>query len=521
MTLYALHAAEFKQRTLAALEIVEGTRAQADETFATLRAMAVRGGLPTSEVARFYKELRATGYQAKEVRDILAAGFDVGAVIGDGGTEAIVRVAAHIKEFGKFDSRELKKVLRGTTIQEDELAATLGTLEGPAKGKSIKAIRAMMEAGQIEAAQGVEAILLTIRKKFDKGGALGTAAIDVGGKSFSGQLQALRNNVDNLFADSVVATPFLDALKNLNELLGGTSETSRALRSTLGAAFASVASVVASIATPGNLVAFVHSLAGLAAFALEAGSALGGGFPEGLTCILKPLLDVFRLTRDGTSGASAFADIFRVVGRVIGWVVGILAYAAIGIGAIVVSIVGFVQMVGAGMAWLADALASFWDWLGSLWKSFKDWGGRLVEGLWDGIKQKWTQLKTWVSGAFTGLVDDTKKLLGIASPSRVFRDIGRFTVAGFVEGVNDNARGVGDAYAGAFATPEIDWGAGGGARAGGAARVSIGDINVHVHVSGGGAVDAAAIGRVAAEAVRRELVGALDEIALSLGGVAA
>jgi hypothetical protein len=114
-----------------------------------------------------------------------------------------------------------------------------------------------------------------------------------------------------------------------------------------------------------------------------------------------------------------------------------------------------------------------------------------------------------------GLVDDTKKLLGIASPSRVFRELGRFTVAGFIEGVGDDARGVSGAFDAAIAAPVIEAPEiAAGARG---AAVSIGDITIHVTVEGGGGADAEAMGRGIAVAVRRELLDALEEAGLAWG----
>jgi hypothetical protein len=99
----------------------------------------------------------------------------------------------------------------------------------------------------------------------------------------------------------------------------------------------------------------------------------------------------------------------------------------------------------------------------------------------------------WRPLRFKGLVDDTKKPLGLVPPLRVFRDLGRFTVAGFIEGVDDFARGVSRAFDAALAAPVIE--APGIAAGGREAAVSIGDISIHVTVESGGGADAEAMGR--------------------------
>lgn len=66
---------------------------------------------------------------------------------------------------------------------------------------------------------------------------------------------------------------------------------------------------------------------------------------------------------------------------------------------------------------------------------FKNIGKDIIEGLWEGIKSMGTWIKDKVSGFFSGLVGGIKKLLGIASPSKVFADqIGANMAAGIGEG---------------------------------------------------------------------------------------
>jgi phage-related protein len=59
----------------------------------------------------------------------------------------------------------------------------------------------------------------------------------------------------------------------------------------------------------------------------------------------------------------------------------------------------------------------------------------ILSGLGDLAGAVWAQVK----GALGGLVDKAKGLLGIGSPSRVFAEIGRETVRGFILGINEAA----------------------------------------------------------------------------------
>lgn len=79
---------------------------------------------------------------------------------------------------------------------------------------------------------------------------------------------------------------------------------------------------------------------------------------------------------------------------------------------------------------------------GSIIENFKnvDWGqlGRnLVDGFKNGISRAWTSLKRWFKNLFGDLIGIAKKILGIASPSKVFKKLGSFTADGFGIGFDD------------------------------------------------------------------------------------
>jgi hypothetical protein len=74
-----------------------------------------------------------------------------------------------------------------------------------------------------------------------------------------------------------------------------------------------------------------------------------------------------------------------------------------------------------------------------------DWGKigkELVEGFKKGISKAWKNLKKWFKNLFGDLIDIAKKILGIKSPSRVFRVIGQYVDEGLQEGLEDGATSV-------------------------------------------------------------------------------
>lgn len=68
--------------------------------------------------------------------------------------------------------------------------------------------------------------------------------------------------------------------------------------------------------------------------------------------------------------------------------------------------------------------------------SWRDIGKNIVDGIKNGIQSAWSGLKTWVSNAFDNLVGGVKDLLGINSPSKVFIEIGEYTMEGMEVGID-------------------------------------------------------------------------------------
>jgi hypothetical protein len=79
---------------------------------------------------------------------------------------------------------------------------------------------------------------------------------------------------------------------------------------------------------------------------------------------------------------------------------------------------------------------------GKIFENFKNvnWGElgkNLVDGFKNGLSKAWESLKSWFKNLFGDLIGIAKKILGIASPSKVFKKIGGFTAEGFGAGFED------------------------------------------------------------------------------------
>ena len=99
--------------------------------------------------------------------------------------------------------------------------------------------------------------------------------------------------------------------------------------------------------------------------------------------------------------------------------------------------------IGTGLVNSIPHLLEYWKNIPkSIIDNFKNtnWGQLgtdLVNGFKNGISRAWTSLDTWFRNLFGDLIGVAKKILGIASPSKVFKKIGGFTAEGFGIGFED------------------------------------------------------------------------------------
>lgn len=83
---------------------------------------------------------------------------------------------------------------------------------------------------------------------------------------------------------------------------------------------------------------------------------------------------------------------------------------------------------------IPNFISSVVEFISDLPDKFLEIGGNIVKGLWDGICAMGNWIKNKVKDFFGGIVDGVKGVLGIASPSKVFKGIGGFMAEGLGEG---------------------------------------------------------------------------------------
>ena len=143
---------------------------------------------------------------------------------------------------------------------------------------------------------------------------------------------------------------------------------------------------------------------------------------------------------------------------------------------------------------LYDLNPKFKEWVDNLLGKIKSWiggivniGSDLVAGLKRGIQNAWYNLKSWFKGLFGDLIGIAKRILGIASPSKVFKKIGGFTAEGFGAGFEDEFAHVKDNMEDALNFDDASVGinasirkVGAGAAVGAFGGTSFGDIIINI-----------------------------------------
>lgn len=208
------------------------------------------------------------------------------------------------------------------------------------------------------------------------------------------------------------------------------------------------------------------------------------------------------------------AKVIGVAALVIGGVLAVVAGIIVGMAAVAGLLVGGLVYLGLKLSELAVQAAQFGaaliagpggalDWLRTKFDqvvaflsgiSLTSIGTAMIDGLVAGITGAAGGILTAMTGAVGGAIDGAKNLLGIASPSKVFADIGMNTGLGMVEGVEASAGDVQGSMTDMVAPPQAAAGGGAAAPAGG------GGITINIQVDGAGGN-----GTSIAQAIRAEI----------------
>jgi phage-related protein len=477
---FAAESADFKRNTIIGLQTMLGAGADARDTLDTLEGYAKSTGLQKDAFTGFARSLLGAGFNRDELKPLLAAISDTQAANGGDVAKAQELMAQfeRIKSLDKVSSRELV-AFGGLGISSDKIYAALAE----AKGVTLQQAKALFDSGDLKSQDALNAILKSIQTNFDGGNKLGTKGLEFEAGSLTAQVQHLKDAWGDLF-ENVNTKPLVDFIHNIVTALQGPAGAK--FTAAINKAFDAVSKLFG--VSGDDLDATINKIADgfskVVDWAIDFGTSVGKTWDE-IKGPLGQLWDsVDRIVKAPENQVAWDAFLFNLK-----------LLAAWGIGTI---------ELYAEIAELPQKMVQV--------------GADIVGGLWEGITSGWDAMLDKFHALVELLPAAAKKILGIASPSKVFAELGMQTGAGFSVGLD--ASDVPSSINAAIAPPRSPslasfTQAGGYAGAGGRGTV----IELHIHVTRADDEDMA---KQIAEQVQQHalpsLVRALEQLNAESGG---
>lgn len=162
---------------------------------------------------------------------------------------------------------------------------------------------------------------------------------------------------------------------------------------------------------------------------------------EVLGTILPP---IFKLVQEAIKFLMPY---WTFLAKVIGAIIVVVVKVATAVVKFVAGFITGVAKLAAGVAqFIGKVITYFKELPGKIMKTLSDaatWlynvGKKIIDGLWNGIKDAWKNFVAWFEGLGEAWIRSVEDLFGIASPSRVFAEIGDNIGRGLENGLNRTA----------------------------------------------------------------------------------
>jgi hypothetical protein len=347
----------------------------------------------------------ATGMHADELQEL--AGRLKEAKVAAADMPAALKAAALAETaLGKGGSADFVAQLKEGKVAASELSAEVEGKLGPIVAKQMKGLNAQSarlerNIGEIFGGLDIEPVLAgmqTLVALFDKNTAAGSAMKVI----FEGVFQPIIDNAQT--AAYFVEAFVLGFLIGLTKLYIVLKPAIKAVSEFFGFDDSSLADTLDVVKIAGELIVPVF-----AGFVIVLGAIAAG-----IALTIAPALAL----------TAAFYALVAGVVYAVGWLAG---------------------KFFAGFQAIRDYLGNF---------SLVDLGANIITGLANGLVNAGPAVLRAITGVVSGAIDSAKKLLGIASPSKVFAAIGDDTGQGFVNGVDAMAGDAQSAMAAMVEPPE-------------------------------------------------------------------
>lgn len=449
---FAIDAASFKGDTLLGLKYIMGGKENAEAAYKLIQNMADMSPMRDEAIVGMFSTLKGAGFDTATTAKLVAGIADI-SLNKNANLESVTQALAKMGAKGKFNTEIMQQISEssGGMAGEKQIMAALEKLTG----KKGAALEKALSAGEITAKQGEAAFFEALRQTIyngDPSAVIGSAAKERS-LTLGGRLSTLASMIKRLFADVNIG-PLANAVGVLNDALGthNADALKLAIEDLFGAFFGGASGLtgydIAGIfqaATPvihtlasgvrivGNVLWNVIVPAGKAAFGTM-GSILGTTLAP-----IRTLLGALFGINGAGAGVVALTAIFKLLAIGISVVVTFIAYIAVGFATIVGASASFGTAVLTGIYYIPTALMAMGQAVWAFGSEFVSAGYNMMMGLVDGIVAGAEGAIAAAVGVATNIVQRVKAALGIASPSKVFMEVGGYTSTGLAVGINDQA----------------------------------------------------------------------------------
>lgn len=258
-------------------------------------------------------------------------------------------------------------------------------------------------------------------------------------------------------------------INNLSNVLPSVFETGKSIILTLGDAI--VQNLPSLMSSGGQIIleicqSIIENLPSILESALQVIVTLSQGIVQSLPAMIPTIIDVvISISEMLIDNADLLIDgaIALIIGLAEGLILGLPKIIAkvpeiiskllsafitnapklVGAGVELIAkiVVGLASALGSLLAKAGEIIVSLYNKFMSLGSSFSEIGHNIIQGIKNGIANAWNNLVSWFSGLFDDLIGIAERILGIASPSKVFKKIGQYTTEGFDIGMKDFGKG--------------------------------------------------------------------------------
>lgn len=386
---------------------------------AKLGDAGIQGSMGGTSIRRMIGRLASPNKSAREALQKLG----VTAQDAQGNMRNLPEVLQEIydksRNMGDIERGSLWKAIAGETGSN-----AMGILVDQAGSGKLQELITILKASEGEAAQVAKTMADNFAGDWDQ---LKSAWSDVGIELFEGQNSALRELAQNITG---VIRKIGGWIKENPQLAGQIVKTIAGL-ALLTTAMGGLSLMLASVLGPFAIVRYAMTLLGIKSLGLVTGLKAVGGVLLwlGKLALANPIgLLIAALV---VGAVLIYKNWDAVKAYMLGLWAELQAGFSGGLGNIAATIVNF-SPLGLFHRALAGVLSYFGI---DIPARFTEFGGMLIDGLVGGITAGLGRVKDAITGAGGAAVDWFKQKLGIHSPSRVFADLGGFTMAGLTQGL--------------------------------------------------------------------------------------